>query len=430
MTGPGQTPQTTATGQSAAGSGGGGDAGGRIAIDPLVRNLAAETAALRDAGPVAAVELPGGVPVWAVTHHAEARRLLTDARLVKNIAHWAAWQRGEIPKTWPLIGLAAPGPSMLTFDGADHRRLRTLVAQALTPRRVEELRPRIEEITAGLLDRAGDRADAEGHVDLKESFAYRLPMAVISDLMGIDDADHPRLLELYDSFFSSLTRPELVQQVIGELRTFYTGVVHRKREAPGDDLTSALIAAGEDGDRLSEAEIVSTLQVMVTAGHETTISLIVSAVVALLTHPEQLAMVRDGRVGWDEVIEETLRWSAPTSHVLIRFATEDVAVGDTVIPQGDAVIMSYGAIGHDTEQHGEDADRFDVTRSPNRHLSFGHGPHVCPGAGLSRLEARIALPALFERFPGLELAVPATELRNKPTVTQNELYALPVRLGA
>ncbi|EST38995.1 hypothetical protein N566_04455 [Streptomycetaceae bacterium MP113-05] len=407
-------------------------AGGRIPIDPLVRDLAAETARLRDAGPLAAVELPGGVPVWAVTHHAEARRLLTDSRLVKNIAHWAAWQRGEIPRTWPLIGLAAPGPSMLTFDGADHRRLRTLVAQALTPRRVEELRPRIEEITAGLLDQVAEAGASDGGstVDLKGAFAYRLPMAVVSELMGIDDAHHPRLLELYDSFFSSLTRPELVQQVIGELRTFYTGVVDRKRNDPADDLTSALIAAGEDGDRLSEPEIVSTLQVMVTAGHETTISLIVSAVAALLIHPEQLAMVRDGRVGWDAVIEETLRWSAPTSHVLIRFATEDVPVGDAVVPQGDAVIMSYGAIGHDTEQHGPDADRFDVTRSPNRHLSFGHGPHVCPGAGLSRLEARIALPALFDRFPGLQLAVPESELRNKPTVTQNELYELPVRLGA
>ncbi|MFR9676071.1 cytochrome P450 family protein [Streptomyces sp. TR02-1] len=405
------------------------DARDPIVIDPLVEDLAAETARLRDAGPVTPVELPGGVPVWAVTHHAEGRALLTDARLVKNIEHWAAWKRGEIPQTWPLIGLAAPGPSMLTFDGAEHRRLRTLVAQALTPRRVQELEPRIAEITAALLDEVAERGAASGgRVDLKAAFAYRLPMAVISELMGIDSADHPRLLELYDSFFSSLTRPERVQEVLGELRAFYTSVVDLKRAEPADDLTSALIAASEDGDRLGEREIVSTLQVMVTAGHETTISLIVSAVVALLTHPEQLALVREGRVTWDAVIEETLRWSAPTTHVLIRFATEDIAVGDTVIPRGDAVIMSYGAMGRDRNQHGEDADTFDVTRSPNRHLSFGHGPHVCPGAPLSRLEARVALPALFARFPELALAVAPQELRNKPAVTQNELYELPVLL--
>ncbi len=406
------------------------DGHGRIAIDPMVTDLASETARLRDAGPVAAVELPGGVPVWAVTHHDEARRLLTDSRLVKNIDRWAAWRRGEIPRTWPLIGLAAPGPSMLTFDGAEHRRLRTLVAQALTPRRVEELRPRIEEITGGLLDGlTGAGAASGGRVDLKGAFAYRLPMAVISELMGLDAADHPRLLELYDSFFSSLTRPDLVQQVIGELRAFYTGVVGEKRRNPADDLTSALIAAAEDGDRLSEREIASTLQVMVTAGHETTISLIVSAVAALLTHPGQLAHVREGRAGWDAVIEETLRWSAPTTHVLIRFATEDLTVGETVIAEGDAVIMSYGAIGRDVRRHGADADVFDVTRSPSPHLAFGHGPHVCPGAALSRLEARIALPALFARFPELALAVPAAELRNKPAVTQNELYELPVLLN-
>ncbi|MFR9756399.1 cytochrome P450 family protein [Streptomyces sp. TR06-5] len=405
------------------------DARDPIVIDPLVEDLAAETARLRDAGPVTPVELPGGVPVWAVTHHAEGRALLTDARLVKNIEHWAAWKRGEIPQTWPLIGLAAPGPSMLTFDGAEHRRLRTLVAQALTPRRVQELEPRIAEITAALLDEVAERGAASGgRVDLKAAFAYRLPMAVISELMGIDSADHPRLLELYDSFFSSLTRPERVQEVLGELRAFYTSVVDLKRAEPADDLTSALIAASEDGDRLGEREIVSTLQVMVTAGHETTISLIVSAVVALLTYPEQLALVREGRVTWDAVIEETLRWSAPTTHVLIRFATEDIAVGDTVIPRGDAVIMSYGAMGRDRNQHGEDADTFDVTRSPNRHLSFGHGPHVCPGAPLSRLEARVALPALFARFPELALAVAPQELRNKPAVTQNELYELPVLL--
>ncbi|WP_369202069.1 cytochrome P450 [Streptomyces sp. PU-14G] len=402
--------------------------GGVIALDPLVGDLAGEGAALRAAGPLAPVELPGGVRVWAVTHHAEARRLLTDSRLVKDIGHWAAWRRGEIPETWPLIGLADPGPSMLTFDGPEHRRLRTLTAQALTPRRVAAMRPRIEEITRGLLDDLQASADAEGRVDLKSAFAYPLPMAVIGDLVGVDTGRIPRLRTLFDGFFSSVTPGEDVQAIIAELGALFGAIVAEKRRSPGDDLTSALLAAAEGGDSLSDEEIIATVQVLITAGHETTISLIVSAVRALLTHPDQLALVLSGEVSWEAAIEETLRWDAPTTHVLIRFATEDMEVGGTVLAQGDAVIIAYGAIGRDERQHGPDAERFDVTRTPTRHLSFGHGPHVCPGAPLSRLEALVALPALFERFPGLSLAVDPSRLRNKPAVTQNELYELPVRL--
>ncbi|WP_055568410.1 cytochrome P450 family protein [Streptomyces atriruber] len=398
----------------------------RIALDPFVTDLDGESARLRAAGPLAEAELPGGVPVWAVTHHAEARQLLTDKRLVKDIEVWGAWRRGEIPADWPLIGLANPGRSMLTVDGEEHRRMRTLVAQALTPRRVERMRERIAELTTGLLDKLPEGPEA---VDLKAEFAYPLPMYVISDLMGIDEADHPRLKVLFDKFFSTQTPPEEVVATLGELAQMMGKVVAARRAEPGDDLTSALIQASEDGDHLTDEEIVSTLQLMVAAGHETTISLIVNAVVNLSAHPDQLALVLAGEIGWDAVIEETLRHSTPTSHVLIRFAAQDVPVGDKVIPKGDALIVSYGAIGRDEQAHGPTADAFDVTRtSPTRHISFGHGPHVCPGAALSRLEAGVALPSLYARFPELTLAVPHSELRNKPVVTQNDLYELPVRL--
>ncbi|EFF88422.1 cytochrome P450 [Streptomyces sp. e14] len=378
------------------------------------------------AGPLAAVELPGGVPVWAVTHHAEARALLTDPRLVKNIDVWGAWRRGEIPADWPLIGLANPGRSMLTVDGAEHRRLRTLVAQALTPRRVERMRERIERLTQDLLDALP--ADG-GVVDLKAAFAYPLPMYVVADLMGIDTGRLPRLKVLFEKFFSTQTPPEEVVATLTELAQIMGETVAAKRQAPGDDLTSALILASEDGDHLTDQEIVSTLQLMVAAGHETTISLIVNAVVNLSTHPDQRDLVLSGAADWSAVIEETLRFSTPTSHVLIRFATEDVPVGDKVIPAGDALIVSFGAIGRDENAHGPTAGDFDITReSKNRHISFGHGPHVCPGAALSRLEAGVALPALYARFPRLDLAVPADQLRNKPVVTQNDLFELPVRL--
>ncbi|MGW1728853.1 cytochrome P450 family protein [Streptomyces sp. NPDC002306] len=398
----------------------------RIALDPFVTDLDGESAKLRAAGPLVAVELPGNVPVWAVTHHAEAKALLTDPRLVKDINVWGAWQRGEIPQDWPLIGLANPGRSMLTVDGADHRRMRTLVAQALTPRRVEAMRARIAELTDELLDRLPTDADV---VDLKAAFAYPLPMYVVADLMGIDESRLPRLKVLFEKFFSTQTPPAEVIATLVELAGIMGETVAAKRAEPGDDLTSALVLASEDGDRLTDEEIVSTLQLMVAAGHETTISLIVNAVVNLSTHPDQKAMVLAGTVDWSAVVEETLRWSTPTSHVLIRFATEDVPVGDKVIPAGDALIVSYGALGRDEQAHGPSAGDFDVTRDTRtRHISFGHGPHVCPGAALSRLEAGVALPALYARFPELDLAVPASALRNKPVVTQNDLFELPVRL--
>jgi cytochrome P450 len=407
-------------------------ASGRITLDPLVRDLFGEGSRLRDAGPIVPVELPGGVPVWAVTHHAEARQLLTDPRMVKDINVWDAWQRGEISADWPLIGLANPGRSMLTVDGAEHRRLRAKVGQALSPRRIESLRAPIEASCARLLDELEKRAagqEGEGHLDLKAAFAYPLPMAVISDLMGIDSADHPKLKRLYDAFFSTQTPPEQVPAVMAELFGFFAEVVAAKAASPGDDLTSALILADEGGEPLTAEEVTATLQLMIAAGHETTISLIVNVVRALSAHPEQRALVLSGEVPWETAIEETLRWSSPTSHVLIRFATEDIEIGSAVIPRGDALITSYNAIGRDFAQHGPDADAFDVTRAtPIRHMSFGHGPHICPGAPLSRLEAAIALPALYGRYPALTVAVPDAELRNKPAVTQNELYELPVWL--
>lgn len=399
----------------------------RIALDPFVTDLDGEGAALRAAGPLAAVELPGGVPVWAVTRHAEAKALLTDPRLVKDINVWGAWRRGEIPADWPLIGLANPGRSMLTVDGADHRRMRTLVAQALTPRRVELMRERIGKLTQDLLDALP--ADG-GVVDLKAAFAYPLPMYVVAELMGIDEALLPRLKVLFEKFFSTQTPPAEVIATLTELAGMMAATVAAKRAEPGDDLTSALILASADGDHLTDEEIVATLQLMIAAGHETTISLIVNAVVNLSTHPGQRELVLSGQADWPAVVEETLRWSTPTSHVLIRFATEDVPVGEKVIAAGDALIVSYGALGRDEEAHGPSAGEFDITReSGNRHISFGHGPHVCPGAALSRLEAGVALPALYTRFPQLDLAVPAAELRHKPVVTQNDLFELPVRLN-
>ncbi|WP_233415931.1 cytochrome P450 [Streptomyces sp. N35] len=408
-----------------------------LAIDPLVQDLDGETARLRAAGPIVRIDLLG-VPAWTVTSQPVARRLLTDSRLVKDINRWGLFASGEVTHAWPLIGMVDVPPSMFTTDGAEHRRLRTKIAQALTARRVEELRPVVERYTAQLLDELAAQAkEAPGAaVDLKPAFAGPLPMAVVCSLMGVAESGIPRQMELWKAFFSTLTPQDERLAVMAEIYGIFLGMVREKKAAPGDDLTSALILADEGGAPMSQEEVAGNLQSMIAAGHETTIALILSAVRGLLTHPDQLAMVLDGSVAWEAVIEEALRWDPPVPHLLMRFATEDIVVAENlgedgfVIGKGEGVVMSYRAIGRDTDFHGQDADSFDITRADaGRHIAFGHGPHICPGAALSRLEAAIALPALFARFPGLRLAVPSEELRNAPVLTQNDLEALPVVLG-
>lgn len=401
---------------------------GAVVVDPLVQDLDGETARLRSAGPLARIELLG-VPARTVTRHALARRLLVDPRLVKDIDAWELWRSGAVTRAWPLIGMIDAGRSMFTVDGAEHRRLRAKTSQALTPRRLEEMRPLIERFTEELLDSLAEHAErsADGVVDLKAVYAQPLPMRVVGMLMGVDESEHPMLLRRYKAFFSMLTPHEERLALLAELDEFYTALVRERTARPTDDLTSALILADEGGEPLTEEEVIGNLKAMVAAGHETTIGLVLNSVRALLTHPDQLRKVLDGEIGWETVIEETLRWDTPTTHLLMRFATEDIPVGDMVIAKGEGVVVSYRAVGRDTEQHGPDADDFDITRpAPVRHMAFGHGPHICPGAALARVEAGIALPALFARFPRLRAAVPDDEIRRLPVMTQNDMEAFPV----
>ncbi|MFD4438559.1 cytochrome P450 [Nocardia sp. NPDC058519] len=400
-----------------------------FAIDPMVGDLDGETARLRSLGPITRIDLLG-VPAWTITDHAVARQLTTDTRLVKDINAWSLYADGVVTNQWPLIGMVDAGRSMFTVDGAEHRRLRLKTAQALAPRRLEELRPVIEQLTAELLDDLAAAGADGATVDLKEVFAYPLPMRVVGDLMGVAREDHAQLLDWYKKFFSVMTPQDERLRVIGELDVYFTDQVRQKIADPGDDLTSAFISADEGGEPLTEEEAIGNIKALVAAGHETTVSLIINTVRALLGEPEQLAKVLAGDVEWKQVIEESLRWDGPVSHLLMRFATEDIAVGDTMIAKGEGVVMSYRAVGRDIAVHGETADEFDVTRSTaNRHLAFGYGPHICPGAALSRLEAAIALPALFARFPQLRLAVPDSEIGNLPVLTQNDLAALPIILS-
>ncbi|MGW2373525.1 MULTISPECIES: cytochrome P450 family protein [Kitasatospora] len=350
------------------------------------------------------MELPGGVVVWAITHHDALQELLADPRVGKDPALWTTFREGRLPHGWPLLNFVAV-PGMITADGEDHKRLRGLVSQAFTPRRTAALAPAVEARTAALLDRM---AELEGAFDLREHFAYPLPMQVIGELLGLAEEQQDRLHALSDVLVSSSATPEAALAAQRDLNALLASVVAAKRAEPGDDLTTDLIAAREAGhrldqQRLSEAELVGTLLLMLVAGHQTTLNLITNAVRALLAHPDQLRLVLDGAQPWSAVVEETLRYDSPVGQFPLRYAIEDIAVGEVVIRRGEAMLASYAAAGRD-DGHYPDADRFDLTRQPARHLSLGHGPHFCLGSGLARLEAEAALRQLFTRFPGLALA--------------------------
>jgi 2-hydroxy-5-methyl-1-naphthoate 7-hydroxylase len=370
------------------------------------------------------------VVAWAVTDYTLLRKLLTDPRVSKNPRlHWPRWINGEIPDDWPLHTWVAVN-NMFTAYGRDHKRLRSLVAKAFTARRTEALRPGVEQITADLLDNLAATPTGE-RVDLRESFAHPLPIEVICRLFGVPDHARADLRRVVDGIMNTAATPEEALANQRDLYELLHGLVDAKRKAPGDDMTSALIATRDedDGSMLDETELVDTLVLLLGAGHETTVNLLDHAITALLTHPDQLDLVRAGNRGWDDVIDETLRWQAPIANLPLRYAVEDIEVDGVTIRQGDAILAAYAAAGRDPARH-DDADRFDITRSSKEHLAFGHGVHYCLGAALARLEAGVALPALFGRFPDLDFAVPPSELQPVNSFISNGHRALPVALNA
>jgi cytochrome P450 len=319
--------------------------------------------------------------------------------------------------------------NMVTADGVEHHRLRRLVTKTLTQRRVQELRPRITEVVDALLDALPSHAAPDGTVDLRKHFAYPVPMRVICELTGVPEPWRPRLRELVDSIFRTDTTPEEVTQTQRERVDMLRRLVDLRREEPGDDLTSALISARKDDPAaLTPEELIDTLWLLLTAGHETTLSLIVNGARALLADPAQRELAVTGD-RWADVVEETLRVDAPIGNFMARYPREDIEIAGVTIPAGEAILACYSAAGRDGAQYGPEAACFDLTDTTSKHLAFGGGTHFCAGASLARIEGAIALRALFTRYPELAPATSLDGLPPVPSLFSNSVAALPVRLG-
>jgi cytochrome P450 len=350
-------------------------------IDPSGQDIHGEAAKLRALGRVAKVELPGKVLAWWITDHALIKQLLTDSRVSRDTyQHWPAWGNGEsqLAKTWPLAIWVADR-NMITAYGAEHARLRKLVAKAFTARQTAAMRPRIESITVELLDRLAEHGPRKT-VDLRAEFAYPLPVQVISELLGVPDGIRDKLLDAVHVIMQTTASVEEANANENRLYGLLGELMAIKRDQPGDDLTTGLIHVADDGaEGLSERELVDTVLLMFTAGHETTVNLFDQAIYAILMHPGLGEMVRRGEANWEDVIEETLRLEAPFANLPMRYAVEDIELDELTIAKGDPIVIAFGAVGRDPLLHGETADQFNFTRPTLReHLAFGYGVHHCP----------------------------------------------------
>ncbi|MES9509596.1 cytochrome P450 [Streptomyces sp. NPDC000609] len=348
---------------------------------------------VRDQSGLLRVQLPYGEPAWLVTRYADARLVLGDQRFSRA----AAASHDE-----PRQSEGQRDGGILGMDPPDHTRLRSLVAKAFTVRQVEKLRPQVRELTAALLD---EMETAGPPADLVDLFALPLPVAVICRMLGVPTEDRPRFRVWSDDALStsSLTAEEF-DASRAELRAYMAGLIDQHRQDPQDDLMTALIEARDDGDRLSELELIDLCVGILVAGHETTASQIPNFVLTLLDHPDQLTRLRAEPELVPNAVEELLRFVPLGSGAgQPRYATEDIEVGGTLVRAGSPVLVAVGAANRDALRFGAPGV-LDIAREGNQHLGFGHGVHHCLGAPLARLELQEALSALITRFPELRLA--------------------------
>ncbi|WP_053736334.1 cytochrome P450 [Nocardia sp. NRRL S-836] len=380
--------------------------------------------ALRERAPVHQAVLPNGVRAWVITRYDDARAALVDPRLRKDAPKLNAIQRRQLEAAGVSTDLSHLfDPHMLFRDGPEHARLRAPVAAEFTARRVEGLRPRIRELAAGLADALPtDRA-----VDLVDAFSFPLPLTVICELLGVPELERRPLREWTTGLMQD--HPDQTGPASRAMAAFLESLIEDKRHTPGDDLISSLVSPSGTADRLQPEEILSTVFLMVVAGHETTANLITNSVRWLLDDARRWSSLAQNLDAIPAAINEVLRFDSPVRMATYRFTAEPVTIGETVIPQDEIVFVSLQTANRDHCRFAE-AGTFDPGRDARGHLSFGRGPHFCLGRGLALAEAEVALTELITRFPHARLAVPAGELRRQHSAIMNSYRALPVRLAS
>jgi pimeloyl-[acyl-carrier protein] synthase len=370
--------------------------------------------------------------VYLLTRHADASTAVRDPRLSNNERNSELYQafieENGAPRS--VFGEEMGQAVLLFLDPPDHTRLRGLVSKAFTPKMVERLRHRIEELVGGLLDQVEERGD--GSMDVITDLAYPLPVVIICELMGVPAEDHVTFQQWSHDLAGSidpqpLRTPEQEERIRAAAEAFveyFTELIERRRRHPADDLLSGLIAAEEEGDRLSEPELLATALFLLVAGHETTVNLIGNGTLALLRHRDQLDRLRADPSLDRNAVDELLRFDSPVM-ITQRITLDEYEIGGTTIPARQQIIPLLGAANRDPEAF-PDPDRLDLGRDgAGRHLAFGGGHHFCLGAALARLEGQIAISSLVRRFPRIEQAGEPTR---RATFTLRGLENLPVAI--
>ncbi|AXF77965.1 cytochrome P450 [Erwinia tracheiphila] len=382
-----------------------------IAISSNPADLDSASTRLLQNGPIARVSLPGSIDTWVISHHHTLRQILADPRFTRDWRHWRALQEGEIPENHPLIGMCRLD-NMVTAHGPNHQRLRGVLSKNFTQQRIALMRPCIEQLVTELIDAMKQQGS---RVDLMASFAIPLPTNVIAELFGLPAPQRAEIVALTNSLASTVATPEEARATREHIPRFFEQLVETKRLNLRDDLASALILARDDSELTSDTELLDMLFMVLSAGFVTVSGVIGNGVRALLTHPDQLQLLRNGDILWEQAIEEILRWGSSVAYLPFRYAMENMDIGGRHIRRGDSILMAFHAANRDPDEFGPSASQFDITRQKNRHLSFGQGPHFCLGTALARLELMIALPALFTHFTDFTLATADEDIGYMPS---------------
>lgn len=380
-------------------------------------------AQLRSVGAVVAMPMavgPGGTSAWMVTRLEEAVQVLKNQLFTVDPSKIS--RRDEQPS--PSRGLGGLlGQSMIAVDEPDHRRLRSLVSKAFTPKYIQSLRPGIQQIADALLDRVQDK----GHMDLVDEYAFPLPINVISNMLGVP-TEGQALIREWSELFSGgrAVRQDSSRLLITQtFANYLVQLIAEKRVHPHDDLISQLVQIEDAGDRLDEGELLSMIALLIFAGHETTSNLIGNGMLMLFDNPTQLQRLRADLSLVSTAVEEFLRYNGPVLAPAPRYATEDVTLGGQHIQKGDMVLTLLGSANHDESQFTQ-PEELDIARSLNRHVAFGQGIHVCLGAPLARLEGDIAFTTLLRRLPDVRLALPRNAIKWRGNLILHGISSLPV----